>query len=186
MVNVRLIAAFAAGVSLAACASVDAGRAPVEEAAPPPVAEQPVEQQVPSGANVLEVARGAGQFTTLVRAIEAAELAQVLAGPGPYTVFAPTDAAFAALPQGTMDQLLLPENKAKLQTVLLYHVVPGALPAAQIPAGISDRKTANGLVLQLSNQSGTVTVSGGRVINADVQAANGVIHVVDRVLIPSR
>jgi uncharacterized surface protein with fasciclin (FAS1) repeats len=131
---------------------------------------------------LVEVATSNGSFTTLVAAIQAAGLESTLNGPGPYTVFAPTDAAFEALPAGTLDALLLPENKAVLTQILNYHVVSGNVPSSEVTTGAVP--SVEGTDLDVTAEGGTVTVNGAEVTQPDVQASNGVIHVIDTVLIP--
>jgi uncharacterized surface protein with fasciclin (FAS1) repeats len=134
--------------------------------------------------NIVEVAQGAGQFNTLVAAAKAAGLAGALSAPGAKTVFAPTDAAFAKLPKGTVENLLKPQNKAKLRAILSYHVVGGkTLLAKDIPAGSTHVRTLNGQQLTVKKHGG-VSVNGSKVVKADVKADNGVIHVIDKVLLP--
>jgi uncharacterized surface protein with fasciclin (FAS1) repeats len=131
-----------------------------------------------------EVAAKAGSFKTLLTAAKAAGLVPALSGRGPLTVFAPTDDAFAKLPRGTVEGLLEPRNKSKLAAILKYHVVAGrAIRAGQIKAGRTHLKTLNGKQVAVVKNGG-VTVNGARVVTADVKASNGVIHVIDRVLIP--
>lgn len=134
-------------------------------------------------ANIVEVAKGAGQFNTLLTAAKAAGLVPALTGDGPYTVFAPTDAAFAKLPKGTVDNLLKPKNKHKLAALLKYHVVAGEIEAGDIKPGRSHVRTLNGKSVSVRKHGG-VSVNGARVVSADVQASNGVIHVINRVLVP--
>jgi uncharacterized surface protein with fasciclin (FAS1) repeats len=124
---------------------------------------------------------GAGNFSTLVAAVTAADLVETLSGTGPFTVFAPTDEAFAALPAGVLDALLLPENKAVLAQILTYHVVSGTVMAADVTDG--DVATVEGSNIKLSTASG-VTVNGATVVAADVMASNGVIHAIDAVILP--
>ena len=131
--------------------------------------------------NIVEVATGAGNFGTLVAAVGAADLAETLSGPGPFTVFAPTDEAFAALPAGILDALLLPKNKSVLAKILTYHVVSGTVMAADVTDG--DVATVEGQNVKLSTMGG-VTVNGATVIAADVMASNGVIHGIDAVILP--
>ena len=133
--------------------------------------------------NVVEVATGAGSFNTLVAAIKAADLAGALQGSGPFTVFAPTDAAFAALPPGTLDDLLKPANKEKLKSILLYHVVPGKVMAGDLK-GTINAKTLEGQTVKIVAGGMGVTVDGADVVTADVGASNGVIHVVNAVILP--
>ena len=131
---------------------------------------------------IVGVAAGAGQFKTLVAAVKAAGLVKTLNGKGPFTVFAPTDEAFAKLPAGTVENLLKPENKEKLVAVLTYHVLPGKLMAADLTT--TNAKTLNGKELAIKVDAGKVTVGGANVIKTDIEASNGVIHVIDAVLIP--
>jgi uncharacterized surface protein with fasciclin (FAS1) repeats len=133
--------------------------------------------------NILEVASNAGQFTTLVAAINAAGLTETLNGAGPFTVFAPTDAAFAKLPAGTLESLLMPENKAKLAAILTYHVVPGRIASADLTGETTTPATVQGGTLAVDTRSG-VKINSATVTGPDVNAANGVIHVIDTVLIP--
>ena len=130
---------------------------------------------------IVDVASGAGNFGTLVAAVTAAELVETLSGEGPFTVFAPTDEAFAALPAGVVDALLLPENKAVLVKILTYHVVSGKVMAADVTD--SDVATVEGQTVKLSTADG-VTVNGAKVVAADVAASNGVIHAIDAVILP--
>ena len=131
---------------------------------------------------IVGVAAGAGQFKTLVAAVKAAGLVKTLNGKGPFTVFAPTDEAFAKLPAGTVENLLKPENKEKLVAVLTYHVLPGKLMAADLTT--TNAKTLNGKELAIKVDAGKVTVGGANVIKTDIEASNGVIHVIDAVLVP--
>jgi uncharacterized surface protein with fasciclin (FAS1) repeats len=119
-----------------------------------------------------------------VTAVKAAGLVETLKGPGPFTVFAPTDAAFAALPPGTLTTLLKPENKAKLVAILTYHVVPGKVLSSDIAGKIVTPKTVEGETLDINATGPTVKVNDATVIKADVVADNGVIHVIDKVLLP--
>lgn len=131
-----------------------------------------------------QAASSQGQFTILTKAVQAAGLEQNLSGQGPYTVFAPTDEAFKALPKGTVDSLLKPENKQKLVKLLGYHVVPGRVTSTQLKSG--NVKTVEGESLKVSVNTGAsgVTVNGAKVTQADIPASNGVVHVVDKVLLP--
>jgi len=135
-------------------------------------------------ADIVDTAVNAGQFHTLAAALKAAGLIETLKGPGPFTVFAPTDAAFAKLPAGTVDNLLKPENKAKLVQILTYHVVPGKIMSASLAGKKTDAKTVEGDDLSIDATMGGVTVNGAKVVSADVTADNGVIHVIDAVVIP--
>jgi len=132
--------------------------------------------------DIVAVASDTGNLTTLVTAIKAAGLVETLQGPGPFTVFAPTDAAFAKLPKATLDDLLKPENKAKLAGILTYHVVPGKVMAADVKTMMA--KTVNGEKLDIKVTDGAVTVNDAKVTATDVPASNGVIHVIDTVLMP--
>ena len=133
--------------------------------------------------DIVQVAIDAGSFTTLVAAVQAAELVETLQGEGPFTVFAPTDAAFDALPDGTVEGLL--DDPDALRAVLTYHVVPGRITAADlVNAGGAMPTTVNGQTLNIEVSNGVVRVNGATVVTADVMAKNGVIHVVDSVLIP--
>jgi uncharacterized surface protein with fasciclin (FAS1) repeats len=131
--------------------------------------------------NIVETANAAGQFKTLVQLVKTAGLAQTLSGKGPYTVFAPTDAAFAKVPKSTLNALQ--HDRAKLRSVLLYHVVSGKLTARKV-ATLHSAKTVNGAKVQIRVKDGRVFVNNARVVTPDVKASNGVIHVINRVLIP--
>jgi uncharacterized surface protein with fasciclin (FAS1) repeats len=133
--------------------------------------------------DIVDTAVAAGSFTTLAKALTAADLVSTLKGPGPFTVFAPTDEAFAQLPAGTLEKLLKPENKAMLQRVLTYHVVPGKVMAADV-VKVNSAKAVSGDMLSIKASGGVVTVNRSRVVNTDIAASNGVIHVVDTVLLP--
>ena len=122
-------------------------------------------------------------FKTLVAALQAAGLVDTLKGKGPFTVFAPTDEAFAKLPPGTVEDLLKPENKAKLVAILTYHVVPGRVLASQV-VKMTSAKTVNGQSLAVSVKDGTVMVDNAKVIKTDILCSNGVIHVIDSVVLP--
>ena len=135
---------------------------------------------VASAADIVETAISAGQFKTLVTALQEADLVDTLKGAGPFTVFAPTDAAFAKLPAGALDALL--KDKSKLAAVLTYHVVPGKVMAAQVKPG--DVKTVQGESLNVSNKGGSVMVDNAKVTKTDISASNGVIHVIDTVILP--
>lgn len=125
----------------------------------------------------------AAQFNTLATALKAADLVDTLKGPGPFTVFAPTDEAFAKLPAGTLEDLLKPENKAKLQSILKYHVVSGTVMASDVKK-LHTAKTVEGRELTIETLNGAVVVNGAKVTKADIVASNGVIHAVDTVLLP--
>ena len=133
--------------------------------------------------NIIEVATSAGNFTTLVAALNAAGLTETLNGAGPFTVFAPTDAAFAKLPAGTVESLLMPQNKSKLVALLTYHVVPGRVASADLAGVTATPATVQGGTLAVDT-SGGVKVGGATVTTPDVAASNGTIHVIDTVMMP--
>ena len=172
----------------------DSEREPALKPVSPPTQTLPQDQpgrdqpgttgpEVPAAKDIVAVAREAGTFNTLLAAIDAAELRSTLAGPGPFTVFAPTDEAFAKLPKEQLDALLA--DKEALRKVLTYHVIPKQLSAAEIQAGkMASLDTVAGVPLKLDTTRG-VKVGNASVIKADIQASNGVIHVIDTVLMPS-
>ena len=133
--------------------------------------------------DIVDTAVSAGQFNTLVAAVEAADLVTTLKGDGPFTVFAPTDEAFAALPEGTVENLLKPENKDQLIAVLTYHVVPGKIMSSDIAGTATMVESVQGSELDVNATDG-VTVDGATVVTADIETDNGVIHVIDRVVLP--
>ena len=135
-------------------------------------------------ADIVDTAVAAGDFNTLVAAVQAAGLVDTLKGEGPYTVFAPTDEAFAKLPDGTVEMLLLPENKDKLVAILTYHVVPGNVQAVDV-VELTSATTANGANVAIRVEETVVFVNDSRVVATDIEASNGVIHVVDTVLMPN-
>lgn len=135
-----------------------------------------------SAADIVETAV-AGNFNTLVAAVKAAGLVETLKGPGPFTVFAPTDEAFAKLPPGTLETLLKPENKARLQSILTYHVVPGKVMAQDV-IKLHSAKTVEGGIITVTTMNGGVMVDNAHVIQTDIVASNGVIHVIDAVILP--
>jgi uncharacterized surface protein with fasciclin (FAS1) repeats len=134
-------------------------------------------------ADIVDTAVGAGTFSTLVAAVTAADLVDTLKGEGPFTVFAPTDEAFAALPEGTVEDLLKPENKEQLIAVLTYHVVPGKVMAADIAGKKMEVETVQGTTADINAMDG-VMIDGANVVTADIEADNGVIHVIDAVILP--
>lgn len=133
--------------------------------------------------DIVDTAVGAGDFTTLVAAVKAAGLVETLKGEGPFTVFAPTDAAFGKLPAGTVEDLLKPENKEKLVAILTYHVVPGKVMAADV-VKLTEAKTVQGKAAKIKVEDGTVMVDGAKVVKTDIPCSNGVIHVIDAVILP--
>jgi uncharacterized surface protein with fasciclin (FAS1) repeats len=137
-----------------------------------------------NAADIVDTAARAGSFNTLVAAVKAAGLAETLKGEGPFTVFAPTDEAFAKLPEGTVEKLLMPENKAQLVTILTYHVVPGKTMSSDIAGKKLEVATVEGEQLSIDASDGAVMVDNAKVVQADVEADNGVIHVIDTVMMP--
>ncbi len=137
------------------------------------------------GDDIVAVASGNENFSTLVAAVAAADLVETLQGTGPFTVFAPTNDAFAALPAGTVDSLLLPENRDQLTSILTYHVVPGRITAEQLVGQRGTLTTVQGETILIDGTGGGVTVNGATVVAADVPASNGVIHGIDAVLLPN-
>jgi uncharacterized surface protein with fasciclin (FAS1) repeats len=138
---------------------------------------------VARAADIVDTAIAAGSFTTLVTAVKAAGLVDTLKGKGPFTVFAPNDAAFAKLPAGTVESLLKPENKAKLVAILTYHVVPGKVMSKDLAGKTMMVKTVEGAEVSI-NASNGVSVDNAKVVKADIETSNGVIHVIDTVIIP--
>jgi uncharacterized surface protein with fasciclin (FAS1) repeats len=138
---------------------------------------------IESDNDIVATAIEAGQFETLVAAVKAAGLVEVLQGDGPFTVFAPTDEAFAKLPEGTIAELLKPQNKEKLVAILTYHVVPGRVMAADV-VKLSSAETVQGQSVAIATRDGKVWIDGAQVVKADVEASNGVIHVIDAVILP--
>jgi uncharacterized surface protein with fasciclin (FAS1) repeats len=134
--------------------------------------------------NIVETATAAGQFNTLLAAAQAAGLVDVLTSEGPFTVFAPTDEAFAKLPAGTVEELLKEENRDKLAAILTYHVVPGKYMASDV-IGMSSLETAQGSWLKVSLKDGKAYIDNAQIIKTDISASNGVIHVIDSVVLPS-
>ena len=166
--------AIAAALTLAACGSDD-------DASEDTIAEDTVAEEVVADGDIVAVASGNPNFSTLVAALSAAGLVETLQGEGPFTVFAPTDAAFAALPEGLLEKLLLPENIAVLTAILTYHVVPGKVMSTDVTAG--DVATVEGSTIAITTDMG-VMVNGANVVAVDVAASNGVIHVIDAVIVP--
>ena len=142
-----------------------------------------MENNMTTEKNIVEVAVAAGSFNTLAAALGAAGLVDTVSGNGPFTVFAPTDAAFAKLPAGTIESLLKPENKAQLTAILTYHVVAGKVMAADV-VKLSEAPTVNGQMLKVKVVGGSVMINDANVTSADIVASNGVIHVIDSVVLP--
>jgi len=134
--------------------------------------------------DIVETAVAAGSFTTLARALQAAGLVETLKGKGPFTVFAPTDEASARLPAGTIEELLKPENKAKLTRILTSHVVAGSVGSAQV-VKMKNAKAVSGVTLDIKTSGSSVMVDNATVVKADIAASNGVIHVIDTVIVPA-
>ena len=143
---------------------------------------QPVSLKAESK-DIVDTAVGAGSFKTLVAAVQAAGLVETLKGAGPFTVFAPTDEAFAKLPAGTVESLLKPENKEKLVAVLTYHVVPGKVMAADV-VKLTEAPTVQGSKAKVKVVDGTVMIDAAKVVKTDIETSNGVIHVIDAVILP--
>jgi uncharacterized surface protein with fasciclin (FAS1) repeats len=186
--KLRTLAASAVIASLfvAACGSDgnDAANttAPTTTVAPTDTA-MVTDSSMAAAGDIVAVASGNPDFSTLVAAVTAAGLVETLQGPGPFTVFAPTNDAFAALPAGLVDKLLLPENKDVLTKILTYHVVSGAVMAADVKPG--DVPSVEGSTIAVAVDGGTVTLNGAaKVVATDVAASNGVIHVIDAVIVP--
>jgi uncharacterized surface protein with fasciclin (FAS1) repeats len=174
--------AAAAALTLAACSSSsDEATSEPTVAASEEAASGDMAADSAAAGTIVDIASTTDGFGTLVAAVQAAGLVDTLNGEGPFTVFAPNDAAFAALPAGLVDALLLPENKDALTKILTYHVVPGTVMAADVTDG--DVATVEGQNVTLSTADG-VTVNGAKVIQADVVASNGVVHVIDAVIVP--
>jgi uncharacterized surface protein with fasciclin (FAS1) repeats len=140
-------------------------------------AEQVVQQ------DIVDIALADDNFSTLVAALQAADLVSALKGDGPFTVFAPTNDAFAKLPEGTVENLLMPENKAKLAKILTYHVVPGSVPSSAAAGKKVELDTLAGIKANVDGTNG-VNIAGANVVSADIEASNGIIHVIDNVMLP--
>ncbi|MCC3305995.1 fasciclin domain-containing protein [Sneathiella sp. HT1-7] len=141
---------------------------------------------MPAEKDIVVTAVEADDFNTLVAAVKAAGLVETLQSPGPFTVFAPTDAAFAKLPAGTVENLLKPENKAKLVQILTYHVVSGEVPASAVVGKIVEADSVEGSKIMIDGMDGVILNGSAKVITADVKASNGVIHVIDTVIMPPK
>jgi len=139
----------------------------------------------PQQSDIVDTAVAAGDFSTLAAALKAADLVKTLKGKGPFTVFAPTDKAFGKLPKGTLEDLLKPENKGKLASILTYHVVPGKVMAADV-VKLNSAKTVQGSKVRIKVKNGKVKVDGATVVKTDIECSNGVIHVIDAVILPKK
>jgi len=179
-VKFAIAGAAVAALALAGCSSDDDEDT---EATASPSAEETAAEE--SGDTIVDVAAGAEDFSTLVAAVQAAGLEDTLSGEGPFTVFAPTNEAFEAVGQETLDLLLLPSNEAALTSVLTYHVVAEELPSADIPEGETEVPSVEGSNLAVINLGAEgITVDGANVVTPDIEASNGVIHGIDAVLLP--
>ena len=153
----------------------------------PPVTPTPTASATIATQNLAELAKSAasqGQFQTLIRAVQAAGLTEQLAKPGPYTIFAPTDAAFSALPKATLDQLLQPANKQQLVKLLAYHVIPGGITSQQLTSGQVQTIEGSPVQITVDRASSSITVNNAKVTQPDIPASNGIVHIVDQVLLP--
>jgi uncharacterized surface protein with fasciclin (FAS1) repeats len=193
MLNFKMFASAAAALALSAAPAMADCAKTRTDAAAQAVGFQTIGYHTASTAkkpakaakgDIIDVAVGAGSFNTLAAALTAAGLVDTLKTAGPFTVFAPTDAAFAKLPAGTVDSLLKPENRAQLVSILTYHVVPGKITSNQLLEKITPATTVQGRQATIDGRNGRVTVNGVAVTAADVAASNGVIHVIDTVLMP--
>ena len=180
-IAVAAVAALAA-VTLAACGSTSTTATSSSPAASTPAASTPAASTPAAAGTIVDVAAANPDFTTLVAAVKAAGLAETLSGPGPFTVFAPTNEAFAALPAGLVDKLLLPQNKDVLAKILTYHVLASKVMAADVADG--KVATVEGGTITLDTMNG-VKGNDATVVTADIAASNGVIHVIDKVLVPA-
>ncbi|MFY7759851.1 fasciclin domain-containing protein [Aquidulcibacter sp.] len=190
MLNFKMFASAAAALALSAAPAMAQCAKTQNDAAAQAAGYQTIGYHAASNAakpakgDIIDVAVGAGSFNTLAAALSAAGLVDTLKTSGPFTVFAPTDAAFAKLPAGTVETLLKPENRAQLISILTYHVVPGKITSNQLLDKVTPATTVQGRKATIDGRNGRVTVNGVAVIAADVGASNGVIHVIDTVLMP--
>lgn len=138
-----------------------------------------------SAKTIVDTAKEAGQFSTLLQAAEAAGLVDTLSGDGPFTIFAPTDDAFAELPEGKLDELLMPENKDQLAEILTFHVVPDEVTAEEMAGQMKELKTVQGGMIEIDSAGRMTKVEQAAVIQPDIEASNGVIHVIDQVILPN-
>ncbi|MEO8355455.1 MAG: fasciclin domain-containing protein [Chloroflexota bacterium] len=182
MKRFSMFAMFVVSLSLIVAACAPAATPP-----PAPTATampEPTTTPEPMLSDIVDTAVADGRFTTLVAAVQAADLVETLKGEGPFTVFAPTDEAFAALPAGTLDELLKPENKQQLTDILLYHVVPGKVMAADVTS-LTAATTALGKDIAVKTDMGNVYINDAKVIITDIETSNGIIHVIDAVILPA-
>jgi uncharacterized surface protein with fasciclin (FAS1) repeats len=170
-------------ITFASTISATAVVAQMEPKMEKPATEQSPMSAVKSESTIVDIAGSSDSFETLTSALEAADLVDVLKGEGPFTVFAPTDDAFAALPEGTLEELLKPENKDKLVKILTYHVVPGKVMSTDLKTGGVTTVEGSEVTIELGEEG--VKVDQAQVLQADIEASNGVIHVIDKVIIPA-
>lgn len=184
------LASLGVAAMLAACNSPDTAvetapeQDPMATEEPATGADPMAEGTATEGDTVVDVAASEEDFSILVEAIEAADLTETLSASGPVTVFAPTNEAFEALPEGTLDELLLPENQEVLRQVLTYHVLEGEVPAADVTTGEVPTAAGTPISIQVDEATGDVMVNEAMVITPDIQASNGVIHAIDQVILP--
>lgn len=192
-----LVAASSLSLALAACggdeepenteAATPPAETEIDTAAAPEPTPEPVaapEPEAPAPQTIVQIAGASPEFATLVAAVQAADLVDTLSSEGPFTVFAPTNEAFAALPEGTVDSLLLPENKDQLVAVLKYHVISGEVMSADLAGAETTTVTVEGSEITIDATGADVLVGNAKVTTADIEASNGVIHVIDAVLLP--
>ncbi len=177
--------------SVGAAALLAACGAPNETVTDTAPGQDPMSTEAPaadygavSAGSIVDVAASNEDFSILVEAVQAADLADTLSADGPMTLFAPTNAAFEELPEGTLDELLLPENQEALRQILTYHVIDGAVPAASVMTGEVPSAAGSPISLQVDESTGGVMVNEAMVIEADIQASNGIIHAIDQVILP--
>jgi uncharacterized surface protein with fasciclin (FAS1) repeats len=181
----KLVLLAIAAITVTSFVACGGDTAKTPEATPPVAKEEPTTPKPEAPKDVVDIAIGSADHTTLVAAVKAAGLVETLKGAGPFTIFAPTNAAFAALPAGTVDGLLKPEKKADLTNILTYHVVAGAVKSSELKDG-QKIKTLQGGELTVAIKDGKVTINGANVTAADLTGSNGVIHVIDAVLMPKK
>ncbi|PZV07125.1 MAG: fasciclin [Leptolyngbya sp.] len=186
----RWMVGFASVGAAALMAACGAPNEPVADTAPgqDPMSQDPMATEAPDsageGGSIVDVAAGNDDFSILVEAVQAADLADTLSADGPLTLFAPTNAAFEALPEGTLEELLLPENQDALRQILTYHVIEGAVPAADVMTGEVASAAGSPISVQVDDATGEVMINQAMVTGADIQASNGIIHAIDQVLLP--
>ncbi len=182
MIRAVLLSATALGFAACSPTATETPAVPAPAAAPAETAPTPPPVEAK---DIVDTAIAAGSFKTLVAAVQAAGLEQTLRGAGPFTVFAPTDEAFAALPAGTLESLLKPENKEKLAGILTYHVLSGKVMSSDVAGKTVEPATVQGATLKaVGSADGSVTINDAKVVTADIAASNGVIHVIDKVIMP--